>query len=188
MLATPHLLTGLIIGSMSPNPVIGFAGGVLSHLVTDAIPHLDSRSFRDASTRNEIWLSDVIVNTIDIGIVLAIAVYVTTHGVKPSVWFGGFGAVFPDMIEAPFFLFYREKYRWLHHLSSWHKKAHFDKAKFKQNRAWIHAGAWSQIFLMLFAWMYFRVEPITSQHVPNQARQDAPKVVLNEVPASFRGK
>jgi hypothetical protein len=150
-----------MVGSISPNPIVAFAGGVASHLIADAIPHLDSRSFRDKTTREEIWRADIIVGGIDAIIAIALAVYVTTHGVSPTVWFGGFGGVFPDLMEAPWYLYFRQRYKWLHHLSTWHGKAHFDKTKFKKNRLWVHAGAWSQVVLVAAAWFYFSNAPIT---------------------------
>jgi hypothetical protein len=163
MLGTPHVIAGLVVGSISPNPVIAFAGGVISHLVADALPHLDARSFRDKSTREQLWKSDFIIGISDGLVCLAILWYVGAHGASPTVITGAVGGLFPDIIEAPFYLYVRDRFTWLRFLTKWHRWAHFDKTKFKKNRAWIHAGAWTQILLVAFAWMYFQRSPITQQ-------------------------
>ena len=149
-------MTGLVIGTLSPNPMVAFAGGLISHLITDAIPHLDARSFRAKSTRKEIWPSDVVIGVIDGAIATALFVYMARHGATPTVLMGAIGGVFPDIMEAPFFLFYRERYRWFHHLALLHELFHFDKTKFRKNQGWIYAGAISQIVLLFAGYVYLR--------------------------------
>ena len=42
MLITPHILLGTALGVAVGNPVAGFALGVASHYILDAVPHTDS--------------------------------------------------------------------------------------------------------------------------------------------------
>lgn len=46
MLTTPHVLTGAALGVATGNPIAGFAAGVVSHFILDAIPHTDPGTWR----------------------------------------------------------------------------------------------------------------------------------------------
>ncbi len=46
MLTTPHVLVGAAVGVTTGNPIAGFAAGVVSHIVLDAIPHTDPGTWR----------------------------------------------------------------------------------------------------------------------------------------------
>jgi hypothetical protein len=41
-----HMLTGALVGLVTPSPSLGVAGGVLSHLLLDALPHAEAKTFR----------------------------------------------------------------------------------------------------------------------------------------------
>jgi len=41
MIATAHVIIGGTVGVLTKNPAAGFLAGVASHLICDAIPHLD---------------------------------------------------------------------------------------------------------------------------------------------------
>ncbi len=44
MLITNHVLSGALVGAVSPGPVSAFALGVVSHAVLDSVPHWGDRS------------------------------------------------------------------------------------------------------------------------------------------------
>lgn len=47
-----HVLAGALIGQVAPGPLSALAGGVLSHYVLDAIPHVDSGNSARIDNRN----------------------------------------------------------------------------------------------------------------------------------------
>ena len=42
MIGTSHVIIGGTIGIITKNPAAGFAAGFVSHIICDAIPHLDA--------------------------------------------------------------------------------------------------------------------------------------------------
>lgn len=40
-----HTLTGALVGQLAPSPVAAVVGGIISHLVLDAIPHTEGKTF-----------------------------------------------------------------------------------------------------------------------------------------------
>lgn len=82
MYFTTHLLTGAAVGAAVGQPVAGFATGVLSHALLDAIPHNDYHHVRYAG----------------LDMVLGWTVYL--HFVRafgPAAQLGAFGGFLPDV-------------------------------------------------------------------------------------------
>ncbi len=108
MFLTVHAAAGTIIGETSPNVLIAFVLGFISHFSLDIIPHGDTRLIKEKFkfSRDEInllkklTLADVLV----MSVILAL-LYVTGHVTDIlSVMFGIAGALLPDFIQGIYVL------------------------------------------------------------------------------------
>ena len=98
MLVTNHVLSGAIIGALSPGPASAFAAGVASHLLLDTVPHWGDVEFDEM---------------VPIGVrdgLTGLAAMATIHAVTPRarrlrVLAGMSGAAFPDL-DKPALLFF----------------------------------------------------------------------------------
>ncbi|MCS6862077.1 MAG: hypothetical protein NZT92_17370 [Abditibacteriales bacterium] len=98
MLATPHLLTGALIGQATGNYPLAFACGVMSHFALDGIPHTEPSTF--LQDPHACWKWNVRVAVVDVLLGLALLCYLLPHASHPGIaaW-GALGAVFPDLVS-----------------------------------------------------------------------------------------
>ncbi len=78
MLATPHILTGAVIGSLFSSWPAVVVIAFLSHYILDAIPHTEVSTFRPIEERkdpNSVKTIDYIIAGIDIVIGFGILIY-----------------------------------------------------------------------------------------------------------------
>jgi hypothetical protein len=90
MLATTHVLSGLLIGTFIRRPTTAAAVGAVSHFVLDSLPHWgtsDDKDFMRVARRDGCALLAV----------LAVAACATPTSRRPSVLAGALGALAPDL-------------------------------------------------------------------------------------------
>lgn len=100
MYLTVHSALGALVGQATGNPVLAFAGGFISHLCIDIIPHGDSERSGISWTRRTLLL---------VGCVDALIVIVGTTGlmytahVTPGIGViaGIAGSMAPDALQLP---------------------------------------------------------------------------------------
>ncbi len=102
MLITPHVAVGAAIGVATGDPIAGFAGGVASHFVLDAIPHTDPGTwhfYEDFST-HDLHAGDFTLGIVDVAV--AVFGYVWLAGVAPLATLpsilGAMGGALPDAL------------------------------------------------------------------------------------------
>lgn len=107
MIATSHLIiggsVGVIVGSVTQNPVVALAAGFVSHLICDTIPHWDHP---DAPKINGelVWTKAVWVFAFAdsiIGGLIALAIWGRVFEfdlLSPFIW-GAAGGYLPDFID-----------------------------------------------------------------------------------------
>ncbi len=101
MLSTPHLLVGAAIGASTGDPVLAFAGGFLSHLVLDAIPHTD-QELLDNPEHKGLLPADYFPVILDIIVGWAIVLYFTRDMALVAacpILLGALGGIAPDLIS-----------------------------------------------------------------------------------------
>ncbi|MDD5605897.1 MAG: hypothetical protein PHR51_01015 [Patescibacteria group bacterium] len=95
MLHTPHFLTGVVIATQIPDPVVASAVALTSHFVLDAIPHADYIDVPEITPAN-------VVMVVADGVV-ALSLFFAL--VEPQLWGYAFVigvmASLPDFIELP---------------------------------------------------------------------------------------
>lgn len=108
MLTTPHALVGASIGVASGNPVLGFAGAIVSHYLLDAIPHTDPGTFHyDEPEPIKVTSRDLTMGLVDLGLTLGLLTWLA--GAAPIVTWstlaGIVGAILPDVVAVARFVF-----------------------------------------------------------------------------------
>ncbi len=100
MLSTPHLLVGAAIGAATGNPALGYAGGVLSHFVLDAIPHTDQELLEQPG-KGTIMPADYAAVIVDILLGIGLVWYVSTFGGTGQInmYAGALGGISPDLLN-----------------------------------------------------------------------------------------
>jgi hypothetical protein len=102
MLTTPHVLAGTAIGVAVGNPVAGFALGVASHYLLDAVPHSDPGTWHyleDFKTFKMNYI-DYIVGFGDLFLIAGILLLINRVNpiFYPAAIAGGIGGMFPDIV------------------------------------------------------------------------------------------
>ena len=98
MLVTNHVLSGAIIGAVSPGPVSAFAAGVVSHFLLDTVPHWGDVDFDEMVP---IGVRDGLTGLA----AMALLHRATPPGRRLRVLAGMSGAAFPDL-DKPSQLFF----------------------------------------------------------------------------------
>ena len=98
MLVTNHVLSGAVIGAVSPGPVSAFAAGVVSHFALDTVPHWGDVEFDEMVP---IGVRDGLIGLAAMGLVHLS----TPPAARLRVLAGMSGAAFPDL-DKPSQLFF----------------------------------------------------------------------------------
>ena len=93
MLITPHVATGVAVGSLLPSPLLALLAGVVSHFLLDMIPHWDP----DPRRRGQ-FAAFVAVDATLAGVVLLVSLGLYPES-QTAILFAAFGAILPDVIE-----------------------------------------------------------------------------------------
>ena len=116
MLELPHTVVGGLIASKIPNPLISLPLALLSHFLTDLIPHWDPSLYSDfqktghASRKTTIWI------IVDAVLSLGFGFFIASRALPDwkqaiIIVLGCFFAVAPDVIEGfYYFLGWRAKF------------------------------------------------------------------------------
>ena len=131
MFIVNHAAAGIIVGSLSDNPVLAFILGFLSHFPLDMIPHgdrgIEQKAKRDGKLRPFfIWLA------VDLVALVILLPFGFSHHMFAKPWiaaWGAFGGVAPDMLVGIYEYFATIK----HHAKpplAWFQKIH----EFNHNR------------------------------------------------------
>ncbi|OGY27522.1 MAG: hypothetical protein A3F33_00990 [Candidatus Woykebacteria bacterium RIFCSPHIGHO2_12_FULL_43_10] len=141
MLSTPHLLVGATVGSLSANPLLAFLAGIASHFIMDLIPHWEWKP------SNPMY---VFLAFFDFFFGAALLFVLTINSSDPFlVWAGAMGGVFPDILQAPYYLLHR-KVKVLEPLRSFH-------GSIQRYKVPIYAGVLTQIVtLIITSWFLTR--------------------------------
>jgi hypothetical protein len=130
MLATPHILTGAIIGILLSSIPAIIVIAFLSHFVLDAIPHTEVSTFRPIELRNDprsVKSIDYVVVAIDIILGIGIVIYLLTRRenfLLPMV--GIFFAEIIDIDNLPWWQYHISRLPIVKQLSHFHSWIHFD--------------------------------------------------------------
>ncbi len=164
MIATSHVIIGgaaaLAVGSLTHNPLAGLAAGVVSHLICDALPHLDGPIRPDLVSPEEfeknIWKNK---GFLYFAILDSLIAFFSTLGIwylkfKLSLismfaW-GAFGGYLVDLVDnfplwrnqihkVPFFKQFHEFHKWIH--NNW-------RQYFPEQKYWL-LGIITQLVLVL---------------------------------------
>jgi hypothetical protein len=98
VLVTNHVLSGAIIGALSPGPVSAFTAGVVSHFALDVVPHWGDVEFDEMVP---IGVRDGLIGLA----AMALVSRATPPGRRLRVLAGMSGAAFPDL-DKPALLFF----------------------------------------------------------------------------------
>lgn len=101
MLASTHLISGAVIGSLVQSPVKAFSLGFLSHFVLDSIPHWGNFSSYDK------FLKVAVVDGLSLIVLSSVLHKKSAKHKRLTVLAGALGAVFPDF-DKPSLLFFKK--------------------------------------------------------------------------------
>ena len=106
MFLTVHSSSGLIIGSLTGNPILAFLFGLISHFIIDAIPHGDTslRHGRDEKQRISIMAKIGSADSIITISYLLIIFYFHKELLTLSIILAVIGALLPDFISGFYML------------------------------------------------------------------------------------
>lgn len=116
MLFTTHSVIGAAVGVLTGNPYAGFAGGVLSHHVLDALPHFDQGSFYttksgakylgtkaehsfDAKFSRRDWVM-LFADLVTAGVLFLTIFAHSPASAWPLIVWGALGGLLPDIIDS----------------------------------------------------------------------------------------
>ena len=111
MLTTPHSLVGILIASLTSNPLLVFILAIISHFILDFfIPHWNPHIYTEFNARGKISKKSFMITLVD-GLMAAFFVLFFAYknlGNQSKVlliFLGVFGATLPDLIEIPYYFF-----------------------------------------------------------------------------------
>lgn len=124
MFLSVHTCAGAIIGRFSPNPVIAFVLGIISHFIMDLIPHGDLKIY-DRYKRGRYVRHALAITLLDgigaIYIAMLILIGNNRFGSEINIAAGIAGAILPDV----FTVFYEiTKSRFLRCIHAFHFRIH----------------------------------------------------------------
>ncbi|HYC80122.1 MAG TPA: hypothetical protein VEC17_03795 [Candidatus Binatia bacterium] len=164
MIATSHLIiggsVGVIVGSVSQNPLLALIAGVVSHFLCDSLPHWDHPDAPKLPNGDIVWIKKVWIFAFSdsiIGGLIALSIWGIQFNfdlLSPFIW-GAAGGYLPDFIDnVPF---WKERIRKLvvfqkfHDFHVWiHDNWRF---KYPMPEYWI-LGTITQIILVVPALWY----------------------------------
>jgi hypothetical protein len=130
MLATPHILTGAVIGILLSSIPAIIIIVFLSHFVLDTIPHTEVSTFRSIEERNDphsVKSIDYIVAAIDIILGIGIAIYLLVR--QENFFLPMIGIFFAEIIDIdnlPWWQYHISCLPIAKQLSHFHSWIHFD--------------------------------------------------------------
>lgn len=105
MLGSTHFLVGAALGALAPHPLSAATVGFASHFLADAVPHTDHSilHFEEIERGNldyRLTPQDWLIITAD-ALILVIIVFIllTAPAQFVPVFFGGLGAILPDLLD-----------------------------------------------------------------------------------------
>ncbi len=119
MFITTHALIGALIGEQVPDaPVLAFGLGVISHFLTDIIPHGDSSLYKGyiSGARVKRALAYVTIDAL-VAMMFVLGLFNTDliqH--RAAISTGIIGSVLPDFLVALYEVFRVKELRWFHRL------------------------------------------------------------------------
>ena len=123
MLELPHTLVGAAIATVIPDPRISLPLALLSHFITDYIPHWNPHLNTELTTLGKISNRSKTIILVDATAALMLGTYIAaTSGNFVTVMLGCFLAVLPDVAEIPHY-FLGMKVGWIERLIVW-QRAH----------------------------------------------------------------
>lgn len=131
MILAPHMMVGGIIGDLVDNIPLALLIGIISHFVFDAIPHLETSTFKSYFGRKEgdkLVKAEMIFEVFEIiiGLIL-IYFFWKNHQYQWPIFFGALGAILPDLIDnVPFWSWKLRKYPIFKQTHWLHENLHFD--------------------------------------------------------------
>ncbi len=146
MLSIPHSLTGALVASKLPNPILYIPITLLLHYLEDWIPHWDfgtglSRNKRKKNTAIILEILELLVSIILIHFFFKDQ----PSQLQPHIWFGALVGISPDLIEAPRnFLKWEPKF--IKPFNQFHQLFHHSTAN-------IILGLIPQVLLVILVWL-----------------------------------
>ena len=146
MLELPHTLVGAAIATVIPDPRISLPLALLSHFVTDYVPHWNPHLNTELKAAGKISPRSKVIVMADAGLALMIGTYIAaTSGNFLVIMAACFLAVAPDVAEIPYY-FLGMKIRWIEKLIAWQRTHQWNVSLF-----W---GILCQLAVVVFA-LYF---------------------------------
>lgn len=110
MLELPHTLVGIAIATKLNNPALSLPLAFTSHFALDFIPHWNPHLNQEINKHGRITKLTTAIVIIDvvISLVAGLAIaYMNAQDIESfiTIIFGGFLAVLPDVVEAPYYFF-----------------------------------------------------------------------------------
>ncbi len=150
-----HSTIGMIVGRLSPHPVVAFLLGIVSHFGLDMIPHGDEYMLEDFQKKRKVR-GPVAYVVMDGALTAIMVAFIFSSGVvAPSLraaW-GMVGGLLPDVLVGLYELFH---VRVLRRFAKFHQHNHgllirkvFGERDIKHRWALIYQGAFLVIFLTL---------------------------------------
>ncbi len=130
MVLLPHMLIGAVIGSKFDNLWIIFIFGIISHFLTDMLPHWDYVEDLKQELKTKFWRL-IIKLSLDFfgGLALIYFAFQSSHSLIP-ILVGTAGAILPDFLVFIDYLcqvFLKTKSRVLGLSYAFHQKVHYPK-------------------------------------------------------------
>ena len=124
MLELPHTLVGAAIATAIPDPRISLPLALLSHFVTDYIPHWNPHLNTELKTQGKISIRSKVIVMADAGLALMVGTYIAaTSGNFIVVILACFLAVAPDVAEIPYYFLGLKNVSWIRKLIDY-QRAH----------------------------------------------------------------
>lgn len=121
MLETPHVLIGAVIATAIPNPAVALPLALVSHFVTDYIPHWNPHINTELKATGKISTRSKLIILLDAGLALMLGTYIAaTRGNFIMIMLACFLAVLPDVAEIPYY-FLGMKIGWVDKLIVWQR-------------------------------------------------------------------
>ena len=142
MIFLAHALLGTLIGKSFSNLLLIAVLAFISHFILDALPHLDTGSFK--KSRDENTLRDWLFILFDVLVGVAFVIYFALKLASWPIIVGGFFAVLPDVIDGFAWLFKLERKPFFKQFHLWHEQIGF---KLTYDLVWL--GLFVEIFVIL---------------------------------------
>ncbi|KKT77144.1 MAG: hypothetical protein UW73_C0027G0016 [Microgenomates group bacterium GW2011_GWB1_44_8] len=124
MLELPHTLVGAAIATVIPDPRISLPLALLSHFVTDYVPHWNPHLNTELKAAGKISPRSKVIVMADAGLALMLGTYIAaTSGNFLVIMAACFLAVAPDVAEIPYYFLGLKNVVWIKKLIDY-QRAH----------------------------------------------------------------